>query len=136
MKQLYSVLVLALVIVGLAAAYPAPEEQQQPSEVSAQPAGPVEVTQLVPVAEGPESVSNEDVQRSKRHLGFGGVGIGVGVGLVGGGFGGYPGFGYGGYPGYGYGGFYPGYGYGGYRRFGYRYGGYGYGGGLGYPYFF
>uniref|UniRef100_A0A182K0Y5 Uncharacterized protein n=1 Tax=Anopheles christyi TaxID=43041 RepID=A0A182K0Y5_9DIPT len=138
MKTLYSLLVLAAI--GLAAAYPAESQDVNPQPAVAAAAEPVELVQLVPVEEQsavPESVDAEG-QRSKRHLGFGGVGIGVGVGLVGGGFGGgYPGFGYGGgYPGYGYGGYYPGYGYGGYHRHGYRYGGYGYGGGFGHPYYF
>uniref|UniRef100_A0A182MW25 Uncharacterized protein n=1 Tax=Anopheles culicifacies TaxID=139723 RepID=A0A182MW25_9DIPT len=131
MKTLCSLLVLAMV--GWAVAYPA--EQQEPSS------RPEPVVQLVPVEESsrpvPEALETEG-QRSKRHLGFGGIGIGVG--FVGGGFGGYPGgYGYGGgfHPGYGYGGgFHPGYGYGGYRRYGYRYGGYGYGGGFGNPYYF
>uniref|UniRef100_A0A182VTU5 Uncharacterized protein n=1 Tax=Anopheles minimus TaxID=112268 RepID=A0A182VTU5_9DIPT len=139
MKPFCSLLVL-VAMVSLAVAFPAEQQpQQEPSERRP-------VVQLVPVEESvatvPEALETEG-QRSKRHLGFGGVGIGVGVGLVGGGFGGYPG-GYGGYggygggfhPGYGYGGYYPGFGYGGYRRYGYRYGGYGYGGGFGNPYFF
>uniref|UniRef100_A0A182Y8C6 Uncharacterized protein n=1 Tax=Anopheles stephensi TaxID=30069 RepID=A0A182Y8C6_ANOST len=136
MKVLCSLVLLA--VVGLAVAYPA--EQVADSQP------PADVVQLVPVEDSativPEALETVDgQQRSKRHLGFGGVGIGVGVGFVGGGvggFGGYPGYGYGGgfHPGYGYGGFHPGFGYGGYRRYGYRYGGYGYGGGFGYPHYF